>query len=325
MSFRFEHLTDDLMVPVCGAFRQVFGDGRSPQAWQHIYRDAPDGSISVVALDQANEVAGFFGGTIHRITGPMGSTDRFAQMRDVFTRPAARSAGIRQGSLFARLGRVFLDRTTRAGVSVLFGFGSERHVRLGKRLLGYECLTRLQAWEFDVPLSTAAPAHRIGALSVVPHFGADVEALWGSRPNNDVSMVVRDKTFLDWRFSERSGKTYTCCRYDSIFTGGMAGYAVLARDGQDARLVDFFFPVDPELRHDMWRQLVVRLSTTGVRNLALLASHANQDTGVLASLGCRPSQVVPPWCPACMSLVPGRSVADLGAVFHMTMADGDIF
>ena len=325
MSFRFVAMTDGLVEPVCTAFERVFGEARSPALWRQIYRASPDGTVGVVSLDGANAVVGHYGATLHRFVGMGRDGVVLGQIRDVFTHPAARGAGSGRGSLFARLGHGFQERFGGRDVNVIFGFPSERHFRLGARLLGYRQLAGLTIWEREVPPPVNIAAGRLGALVPVARFGDEVDTLWAHRPATDTMATPRTAAFLNWRFAPRLDRNYRRYRYDSFLIDGMAGYAVVAYDGHEARLADFRLPDDPDLQRDMWRQLLDRMGRASVRRLTLLASSAVPETNRLPSLGCVAQANELPWVPAYVPYEPEWRDSELGMLFHLTMADGDIF
>ncbi len=324
MSFRLVAMTDELVEPVCTAFERVFGETRSPALWRQIYRASPDGAVGVAALDGANAVVGHYGATLQRFAGMGREGVVFGQIRDVFTHPAVRGAGTGRGSLFARLGREFHERFGGRDVKVIFGFPPERHFRLGARLLGYRHLVGLTIWGREVPPPVNVAGERLGALAPVASFGDEMDILWAHRPATATMATPRTAAFLNWRFAPRPNRNYRCYRYDSFLAGGIAGYAVVAYDGDEARLADFRLPDDPDLRRDMWRQLLDRMGRASVRRLTLLASSAVPETTCLPSLGCVPLAMQLPWVPAYVPYAPEWRDSELGMVFHFTMADGDI-
>lgn len=325
MRFRLVAMSDGLVEPVCTAFQRVFGDARPPSVWRQIYSASPDGAAGVVSLDGANAVVGHFGATLHRLAGRGRDGVVFGQIRDVFTHPAVRGAGTGRGSLFARLGQDFQQRFGGRDVNVIFGFPSERHFRLGARLLGYQPLGGLTMWGREVPPPVNAAAERLGALAPVACFGDETDTLWAHRPATATMVTPRTAAFLNWRFAPRPGRHYRCYRYDSFLADDIAGYAVVAYDGHEARLADFRLPDDPDLRRDMWRQLLDRAGRAGVRRLTLIASSAVPETTCLPSLGCVPLATKLPWVPAYVPYEPEWRACELGTIFHLTMADGDIF
>ena len=75
----------------------------------------------------------------------------------------------------------------------------------------------------------------------------------------------------------------------------------------------------------MWRQLLDRIARAGVRRLTMIASDAVPETACLTSLGCVPDTTPLPWVPTYKPFEGGWEDCDLGTLFHVTMADGDIF
>lgn len=325
MSFRFAQMSENLVGPVCHAFTRVFGELRSEDAWRQIYFDSPDGSFGIVALDDANQVVGHYGATIHRFSGPDGKGVPFGLTRDVFTHPAARGTGTGRGSLFAGMGAAFHKGARDRDVAVTFGFASDRHFRLGARLLGYKRISGLAVWERAVPAAGIQSAAPLGSLKPVSVFGDEMDLLWSQRAAAGVVGTPRTAAFLNWRFVQRIDRRYLRFRYDSFLVPGIAGYAVVALRGEEARLADFHFPADPDLRHDLWRQLLDRVARLGAKDLVLLASSAVPETACMQSLGCSPMDPDSLSIPAYLGYEPPWMDLEFGRRFHFTMADGDIF
>jgi hypothetical protein len=325
MSFRFVEMSDDLVGPVCQAFTRVFGELRTEDAWRRIYADAPDGSFGIVALNEADQVVGHYGATLHRFAGADGGEFRFGLTRDVFTQPAARGAGTGRGSVFAGMGTEFHKGVRSRGVAVTFGFASDRHFRLGARILGYKRISGWAVWGRAVPAAGIRSAARLGRLAPVAMYGNEMDSLWSNRAASGVVGTPRTAAFLNWRFVHRIDRRYLRFRYDSLLLPGIAGYAVVALHGEEARLADFHFPADPDLRHDMWRQLLDRVARLGAKTLVLLASSAVPETACMQSLGCAPMDPDLFSIPAYRGYDQPWLDFEFGGRFHLTMADADIF
>ncbi len=323
MKLRLITMDDGLVEPVCAAYGRAFCATRPPAAWRRIHGDSPDGATGVVCLDEENAVVGYFGATRHRLTGASADNVYCGQIRDVFTHPAARGAGTGRGSLFARLGLAFQNAHCGQDMQIVWGFASERHFRLGARLLGYRRIGGVAMWQREVAPPRLVATGRLGALAPIAVFDDEVNALWARRSTTVRMAIPRTAAFLNWRFVSYPQRGYVCLRYDSFLADSMAGYIVVAPHGEEARLADFLLPDDADLRRDMWLQLLDRLARAGYRRLTLIASTAVAETACLPALGCTNVTAELPWVAACISYASGYRESELGMSFHLTMADGD--
>ena len=132
-----------------------------------------------------------------------GREELAAQITDLMVAPRHRRHGPRPG-LFVALGRAFYDTFCGTGPGrQVFNFGWPVPAwRMGQRYLDYQ---NIRDWnvlfrEFTRPGQLEqAP----GDLEVVPvqEFGADVDALFDTLKHGTGLTLVRDRSYLNWRYS----------------------------------------------------------------------------------------------------------------------------
>jgi hypothetical protein len=133
------------------------------------------------------------------------ATRTFTEMVDSFVLPETRR-GLRRPGLFARIVNRYVARFGHpSGDTLMYGLPNDEALPIGQRLLGYSAI-----FPFDGLTACATepsvPVFGDGALSEVEAWPHDVDALWERcAPQHDVT-IVRDRAYLDWRWSPRSGR-----------------------------------------------------------------------------------------------------------------------
>lgn len=123
----------------------------------------------------------------------------------------------------------------------IFGFPSERHLRLGRHLFGYRPLPAIMPLAGRLPAVGGAAAGR--SLEISDHCDAGAEAIWRAC---GVHGVRRTADFLNWRYHARPGRYYRFYRFrrEAAAGGGAAlpGLAVFGFAGDEARAVELWLP-----------------------------------------------------------------------------------
>lgn len=291
--------TPDLAPGVLALCRRQWPDAEIADPgfhrWQ--YQENPAGpALSALARDRATgELIGQFGAVPLRVC--IDGEERLAALAlNVVTDAAHRGRGV-----FAGLGRAADEQMENAGASLAFAMPNESSFPGFVRRLGYTHVgdipllvrpvkvRRLVAARLRVPGLGAlaavlarplfpplpASAQQVPGVTASPveEFGAPFDALWQRLRGRERVLVVRDATYLTWRF-----RRIPLRRYDALLAtadGQPAGYVVL-------RVVDILgmragmvvdFLVDPAAEH-AGRALVS----------AALAYFADKDVDLLAAL-----------------------------------------
>lgn len=225
-------------------FESRFGHPLCVEEWQWKYRRLPGEARSWVAEDGSGRLLAH-GGALCLPARLAGGSDGVGiwQLTD-WVGTTART-GLRPP--LVELGRRLLSDLPRPqDAPWIFGFPSERHFRLGRRVFGYRPLTTIQPLAGALPpldaAAAASPAPDV--LETSDHCGCwpgAAEAAWCAC---GVTGVRRTTELLDWRYHARPGRYY---RFYRLRAGdGTAGLAVFAFVGLEAHAAELWLPVLPD-------------------------------------------------------------------------------
>jgi hypothetical protein len=222
----------------------------------------------------------------------------------------------------------------------IFGFPSERHLRLGRRTFGYRPLPEVKPLAGELAeAAEAAVAGGTGARGqgtsdgaireVTDHCGDWAEAAWEAC---GVAGVRRSAAFLNWRYHARPG------RYDRVYrlapavslapadegADGLAVFAFVAALGRGAEL---WLPGPPERAAERWAPalgaVALDLAAAGLTRWQLWPPPPGSGLEpLLRAFGLRPGgDPVIMGCRGRGGTIDGPSPADPN--FHYSMGDYD--
>jgi hypothetical protein len=207
-------------------FAERFGRPLSLAEWQWKYHQLPGEGRSVVACDAAGEPLAH--------AGAIGLPARWQrgegllwQLVDFVGRP-----GRLRPPVLAAAQRLLASLPGPGHVPWNYGFPSQRHFELGRRLFGYRYARNVQPWAGDLP----AAAGNGGAAEVVEHCGGWAEEVWEAC---DVLGIRRSASFLNWRYHDRPERYY---RYYRLRSGGEQALLVAAFVEREAWLAELWLP-----------------------------------------------------------------------------------
>lgn len=307
-------------------FEGRFGHAITAEEWRWKYLRTPGEARSRVAVDGRGLVvahAGALGLPARLDVASPDTPDRTLwQLTD--WAGSASAAGLRPP--LVDLGRDLLADLPRPGDAPwLFGFPSERHFRLGRRVFGYRTLPAIMPLRGRLA-DAAAPAGD-GWIRTSDDCGAWAEAAWDACC---VPSVRRSPGFLNWRYHARPGPYYRFYRLRAAGPEGPDGLAVFAFIGSLARGAELWLPRAgaSERSEERWRPglaAVARdLSTAGLDRWELWPPPRSSGLGpLLRELGLEPGgEAVFMGCRARNGAQEGPSPAD--PRFHYSMGDYDL-
>ena len=208
-----ERLQPNRAPEVCGLFERVFGNPMSMGLWSWKY--AGGRGLAIVALDKAGHIVGHYGG-LPRPVSFFGEAKLAVQIADVMVAPEVRGVLTRTGP-FAMTTGAFLDEFIGYDAPYLLGFGfpSERHLRIARKLNLYASVDTVSelAWP-NVTIGGDKPM----ASQVAPidwssdATAAQLDALWVSMQGclSDFVVPVRDANWWRHRFANHPSHVYRC-------------------------------------------------------------------------------------------------------------------
>ncbi len=260
----------------------TFEPTRSLAHWQWKFRDNPTGQIhTMVAAHETDGIVGAYVTLPVRVR--IDGNERLAgQCVDLFVLPAHRRAGKRPG-LFVNLAHAHYD---------LWG-GKEPHQnafhygwpiatwRIGQKYLRYEMV---RDWDFlfeQRPADGFAKRSTSAELEVraVERFDSNTDTLWQSLQDQSRLSLVRDATYLNWRFADAHDADYELLECREKNTGKLRAVTVLnqrewAFPAMTTFLADWLAPADD---HDATIALIAkaeqRANANGSAVLATVFNH----------------------------------------------------
>jgi len=248
---------------ILAAFNAVFSRGnprfvpRTLDRWKWEFQDNPAGHRIALAVTEAGEIAAQFCALPVRALF-RGRSVTFHQAVDSMSDPRFRRVGIerarsaggkRSPSLFVRAGNLFVEKFGLSGVD-LFGFGLPIPIawRVGKEFLGYELIrTQLQLVRAldgggRAPSVSSAAAPDVEEVS---DPGEEADRLWSAAAARCEASVVRDATYLRWRYVRHPDLRYRIAVARGA-DGAPRGVAIYRRgefsDREQGLLVEWLVP-----------------------------------------------------------------------------------
>lgn len=219
---------------------------RSLAHWRWKYQDNPSGSMFVfVAEDETGKIVGHYG-TIPASACVGGHRGRMVQVVDAMVDLEYRQA-LRKHGLFIRVALFailkFNERVRASDPdapefrSICYGFPVLSHLRLGEKFLGYRSLSPVGSLAASVhelrrhlQLTAADMAFQVRQQT---HVDASADRLWSRCADEMPTAIIRDQTYLNWRYRDCPDQSFRILLAENRFTGDLEGLAVLSIGWQD--------------------------------------------------------------------------------------------
>ncbi len=227
-------------------FREVFGTERTLTRWRWAYEKNPAGARTIMlAFAPDGTLAAQYAGTPYRALWH-GEPILVNHLIDSMTHPRYRAAILGRKGLFVRMTEHYLTFfAEKRNIAVQYGFPGVRHRRLGNLLLRYSNIKQvMRASRRIVPAPRRRGIMRLPALTSLREESFDnadcVNPLVRSAGQRYPLTVVRDGTFLRWRFGSHPESRYRFFILRRL--GRVRGYAVVTEDNDVGRIVDYVLP-----------------------------------------------------------------------------------
>lgn len=305
-------------VPGLGAlFADRFGHPLSLEEWTWKYRALPGEARSWIATDPSGRVLAHGGALcLPARLGDSGG-DRIWQLTD--WAGSVSGGGLRPP--LVELGRRLLEDLPRPkDAPWIFGFPSDRHFRLGRRVFGYRPLPGITPSAGPIPRGGPGrrePSSPRAVIEVADHCGDWPEAAEAAWTACDVLGIRRSADFLNWRYHARPGRYYRFYRLRR--DGGPDGLAVFAFMGREARAAELWLPAAPEgaaAWEPALRAVAADLAAAGLERWTFWPPPCAETADLLDRLG-----LVPEPEPVVMGC---RGPAEPDPRFHYSMGDYDL-
>lgn len=323
-------------------FEERFGHPWTEEEWSWKYRGLPGGPGGPGGSESARSWIAVDEGAAGRVLAHAGALRLPARLGPEAGDAGSTEKGIWQltdwmGSVGAgglrpplvTLGRSLLaDLPGPDDAPWIFGFPSERHLRLGRRAFGYRRLPSVQPLVGElaeaVEAGVAGPGDgQIAIREVTDRCGDWAEAAWEAC---GTAGVRRSAAFLNWRYHARPGRYYRVYRL-APSDGAMDGLAVFAFVASLGRGAELWLPGPPERAAERWAPalgaVAMDLTAAGLERWQLWPPPPGSGAEpLLRSLGLAPEgDPVIMGCRGRGGETGGPSPADPG--FYYSMGDYD--
>ena len=236
---------------------------RGPEEWRWAHEHNPAGRRAVAAFADGRVVAHY--AALPHVVWMNAGEQRFAEVVDSFVLPEHRRGLAREG-LYVRLARELLDaHAGPGGDTVIYGWPTRAEWRLGRKLLGYEIVRTQTVLVRESGTGSGEPPD---GVETILRFDHQVRWLWDRCSDAFGASVIRDESFLNWRFVERPGHRYVVLgvRDDSRVLRGYAVYRRAVWPREEAGLiVDWLVPPDElDVAELLLRAILHRAHADGV-------------------------------------------------------------
>jgi len=307
---------------VQAGFAHSFLGCHTPETWTWKFRiDNPQAWRGWVACHPMDGIIAFLGACAQRAL-LNGTEVTVLHGSDSFSHPQWRHGG--KHSPYVQMETAFHAHQQDFG-AMCIGFGLDRRMKLGfmtENLQPFEGGHWLQS-----PVESGS-VHSGGSVQLtLTHFEhPEWTALWARRSQSIHWSLIRDQSFLAWRFDPRQGHAYHRFALRSATESVPLGYMVIrCISTTQAVLMDCILPKQPQQARDAWGQLVHWLGRQGITHIMTYLANACPEQQVLRRLG---------WasCPSPLPVLPGFalygslfSAKDINQYYAMTLADTDLY
>ena len=321
-SYTVREMTSADWPLVQAGFAHSFLDCHAPETWAWKFRtDDPNAWRGWVACHPQDGVIAFLGATAHRAQ-LNGAEIVVLHGSDSFSHPQWRNGG--RHAPYVQTETAF--QAHQLGFATLgLGFGLNRRMKLGF-LTGNLQPFQGGAWlQSPVPPNTAQPGCSVQLC--ITHFEhPEWTDLWAQRSLQVRWSLVRDQTFLAWRFSPRQGHPYHCFALRSATDSVPLGYIVLRLTSDtQAVLIDCILPTQPQQVRDAWIQLICWLSRQGIAHVITYMANACPEQLSLRHMGWSTCQPPLPVLPGFILYNSRYNTLDINQHYALTLADTDLY
>lgn len=222
---------------VLSLWQTVFGKEISNAYWRWKYLDNPYGNRILLCVKQTGEVVVMYGGIPYRTQMDEKSVE-IIHLSDIMSHPDYRKTG-----LFIKTVEAFITHFGGPQKAVFFyGFPGKYHFDIGCKYLEYRELGNGVCFLSAMISDLVKPSRGRGQvirISDAEDYGNDI---WSKCREYYPFSVIRDQTFLKWRFHMNPVHSYEVYGYALDPDSQVIGYAVFARNEDTSIMVDILIP-----------------------------------------------------------------------------------
>jgi hypothetical protein len=220
--------------------RQILHEGGSHNAgqfsaasWDWQYRRLPSGEAHVFVIKDGNDIVGYYHAPVYRCRID-GRLEKVAMVQDVATINAVRGRGV-----FRRLASYAVSELTKLDIAFIYTFPNAKSIRTFLKYTGYEKVLSYDAYVLPVrskvildsraripgfnavagamldawTRSRCRKMDECGRIAVEEQINPEVTKLFNSFSQSFPCGLVRDESYLRWRFVDKPESTHFCFSY----------------------------------------------------------------------------------------------------------------
>lgn len=271
---------------VLRVFEKVFKAGRTLDEWRWLYRQNPEGLQAYLSRFEDGTVVSEFCALPRRAL-LLGKPVIFGEVVDSYTDPDYRR-GLKRKGPFAAAGEWFAQTFGRYDRDVImYGLPTPANFRIGQRFLGY---THVEEVDMLVRDLAAAPSQDVSdecRPTRVERFSADVDDFWRRVRSHHEAIIVRDTTYLNWRYADKPGHEYELWEYRDHREKVFAISVVAPRwsGGEEAAIADLLIEPDHWANADIAHHIESRARAQNSSTVHCLLNPRSDAWAGLARLG----------------------------------------
>ncbi|MGH7966209.1 MAG: GNAT family N-acetyltransferase [Candidatus Binatia bacterium] len=304
-------------------FNEVFGCERSLAEWRWKFAPEEDGSYIVVGCDSNGEIIAHF--CAMRLRCRIG--DRVVQAGQTVDVFCKRQSSALAQRLYLRTAREFFAGFgAPGGASFVYGFPSERAMRLGQLRLNYADPTPVKVWRRQMPWSLGLGIgwpgwrRRFAAGAAIP--AARVDRLWTRAAQRYPAVVVRDFAWVQRRYLSHPTQKYVFVPVED--SGELRAWGVFATSRRIAYWVDLFWDGEDERslhKLDAIGVSIARLA--GAASFELWLTGDDEAAAILQQWGWNRHEPPVSLLVSVVPFEPELDVQSLLANLYVTLGDSD--
>lgn len=243
-----------------------FGKKCSPPLWNWKY-DGPFEHNRIVCSTESGDIAAIFGGLAFKANFN-GATIRIGQMMDNMSNPSHRNVMVNKTGLFLHTVQAFIDQYCGSdALQVLYGLSGKRHFLLGRRYMHYNKFSGFDKIRVSTSRLSRHLQRYFGRIQPLPLNDEKINLIFENQKQLYPFSVIRNRTFLKWRFIDHPEEEYTILGYRSWLHPVWKGYAVYSTKESTATLVDVILPVNKYEAMDFLGRIGTILNKNGIEGI----------------------------------------------------------
>jgi len=306
---------------VLSLWKAAFGKDMSPVLWRWKYLENPYNLQIALCVNEDGKVLVMYGGIPYRVHWG-GETVCVTHLADIMSHPVCRGTG-----LFVRAGTAFFDLFAGPEATIFYyGFPGQFHFDIGEKYLEYTALKGGVGFLTARTRDLAPKVTRFGCqIEQISDIDNSFDHLWERCRANYPFALIRDSAFLRWRFSKHPLRKYELWGYRPYLKKGWKAYAVVAIEGEKARIVDIFGPPSGKTVSAFLARLGAQFAERGIEKVETWLPGNHFLTKAAISAGFRPSEEPLGIILTGRSFHPSLSLDWASENLYYSMADGDLF